>query len=798
MVLLLKSIEVKTIIMTFKGKQTSNKIILLIAIGLCGVILVGIISNRYLSGLLNEVMTEAKSDSEIMLAVTIQDDFADAEISLLSYKLYSDSVYFYSYQRASLSIDSLIERFFKGHDNKEISYLMNQISVRAIEKRILLDSLLTYNLLPNYQVILKQLEADLASIPVVKSEKKRVVGQRKVKEEYEIQAGGVFSKMSGDLKNVVRKREQEYAWIHASLVEVSEDLSLLLAELSEKKKALTIDKGSIAEKQAEEVKILITTFSIFTALLMISLVLLILQYQKRSKKSKKVLEEAKQNAEKLAKTREDFMANMSHEIRTPMNAIVGFSDELLKKELDPEIFEEVIVIKKSSDHLLHIINEILDFSALEQGAMKLELFGFNPKLVLEDACGMLRNKAKERGNEINIHCEDNVPNWIMSDPSRMRQIVLNLVGNAVKFSENDTIDVKLSIQEKQQDYAELVISVIDKGIGIEQSQQSHIFDMFVQASSETFRKYGGSGLGLSITKRIVDLFGGSISVHSEMGKGTEFVVVLPVEFIDENEALGDLKMIDFTNLNLSNLSVLIVDDNEFNRKLLRTILARRKATIHELSDGSEVIDYVLSNKIDVILMDLRMPGMNGVTATELLKNNDDQIIRSIPVIGISATVSGDEKADAIGVGMAAFINKPFTEARLMKILQDVLPTKYQIFWGEKLDFTELESLSNGKNEFVLELLEMFLKTTGEGIDKLDQAFKNQDLNEIREVAHQIASPNKHIGAKTLYTHLKKLEGLALKESSWSELRSVMTEVDAEYSSVKHMVQNKINELKSKI
>jgi len=790
--------EVKTIIMTFKGKQTSNKIILLIAIGLCGVIVIGVVANRYLSGLLNEVMTEAKSDSEIRLVVTIQDNFADAETSLLSYKLYSDSVYYYNYQKASLSIDSMTEILLKGHENKEINHLMNQISVRALEKRILLDSLLTYDLLPNYQGILKQLESDLSSIPVVKSEKKRVVGQQKVKEEYEVQAGGVFSKMSGDLKNVVRKREQDYAWIHASLVQVSEDLSLLITELSDKKKALTIDKGSAAEKQAEEVKALITAFAIFTALLMILLVLLIMQYQKRSKESKKALEEAKQNAEKLAKTREDFMANMSHEIRTPMNAIAGFSDELLKKELDPEVFEEVIVIKKSSDHLLHIINEILDFSALEQGAMKLELFGFNPKLVVEDACGMLKNKAKERGNEIKIHCEDNVPNWIMSDPSRMRQIMLNLVGNAVKFSENDTIDIKLSIQEKQQDYAELVISVSDKGIGIEQSQQSHVFDMFVQASSETFRKYGGSGLGLSITKRIVDLFGGSITVHSEMGKGTEFVVVLPVELIEESEAMGEMKMIDFTNLNLSNLSVLIVDDNEFNRKLLRTILTRRNATTHELSDGSEVLDYLLSNKIDVILMDLRMPGMSGVEATALLKKNDDEVIRSIPVIGVSATVSGDEKADAIGVGMAAFINKPFTEARLMKILQNVLPNKYQIFWGEKLDFTELESLSNGKNEFVLELLEIFLKTTGEGIDKLDQAFKNQDMNEIREVAHQIASPNKHIGAKTLYSHLKKLEESALKEYQWSELRSIMTEVDEEFKSVKRMVQDKINELKSKI
>ncbi len=790
--------EVKTIIMTFKGKQTSNKIILLIAIGLCGVIMVGIISNRYLSGLLNEVMTEAKSDSEIMTAVKIQDEFANAETALLSYKLYSDSVYYYNYHKASLSIDSMTDALLKGHENKEISILMKSISDRALEKRVLLDSLLTYDLLPNYQGVLKQLESDLSAIPVVKGEKKRIVGQQKVKEEYETQAGSVFSKLSGDLKNVVSKREQDYAWIHAALVQVSDDLSQIVNELSSKKKALTLEKGSDAEKQAEEVKTLITAFSIFTALLMVLLVLLIMQYQKRSKESKKALEEAKQNAEKLAKTREDFMANMSHEIRTPMNAIAGFSDELLKRELPPEIFEEIVVIKKSSDHLLHIINEILDFSSLEQGAMKLELFGFNPKLVVEDACGMLKGKAKERGNTIEISCEENVPNWVVSDPSRMRQILLNLVGNAVKFTENETVNVHLSVQELQSDYAELVISVKDKGIGIDQSQQRHVFDMFVQASSETFRKYGGSGLGLSITKRIVDLFGGSISVQSELGEGSEFIVVLPVEIVEEGDAVNEMKQVDFSNLNLSNLSVLIVDDNEFNRKLLRTILTRRNARIHELSDGSEVLDYVLSNKIDVILMDLRMPRTNGVMATRMLKDCDDEVIRSIPVIGVSATVSGEEKADAIGAGMVAFINKPYTESRLMKILQNVLPAKYQIFWGEKLDFTELESLSNGKSDFVLELLEIFLKTTGEGIDKLDQAFKDQDLNQIREVAHQIASPNKHIGAKTLYAHLKKLEEYAIKKLQWSELRSIMIEVDEEYKSVRRMVQDKINELKSKI
>lgn len=784
--------------MTFKGKQTSNKIILLIGLGLCGVIFIGIFANRYLSGLLNEVMTEAKSDSEIKLVVSIQSNFADAETSLLSYKLYSDSVYYYNYQRSSLAVDSMIEVLENGHENQEVSLLMKQISDRALEKRILLDSLLKYDLLPNYKSILKQLEADLSSIPVVQGERKRIVAQQKVKQEYESQAGNIFSKVEGNLNRVAKNREQEYAWIHAALVQVSDDLSNLTKDLSEKKKAMTVDKGSVAEKRAEQVKTLIIVFSFFTTLLMLLLVVLIIQYQKRSKESKKALETAKQNAEKLAKTREDFMANMSHEIRTPMNAITGFSDELLKRELPPEIFEEIVVIKKSSDHLLHIINEILDFSALEQGAMKLELFGFNPKLVVQDACGMLKGKAKERGNKIEIHCDENVPNWVMSDPSRMRQIVLNLVGNAVKFTENGTVNVNLSVQELETDYAELVISVKDKGIGIELSKQRHVFDMFVQASSETFRKYGGSGLGLSITKRIVDLFGGSISVQSELGEGSEFIVVLPVELVEKGDAITEMKQIDFSNLNLSSLSVLIVDDNDFNRKLLRTILNRRNAKIHELSDGSEVLDYVLSDKIDVILMDLRMPGMSGVEATQLLKKNDDEVIRSIPVIGVSATVSGEEKADAIGAGMAAFINKPYTESRLMKILQNVLPAKYQIFWGEKLDFTELESLSDGKSDFVLELLEIFLKTTGEGIDKLDQAFKDQDLNQIREVAHQIASPNKHIGAKTLYAHLKKLEEYAIKEYQWSELRSIMTEVDEEYKSVRRMVQDKINELKSKI
>lgn len=784
--------------MELSEKNTTKRIILLVIVGVICVLVTAVVSNRYLSGLLREVLHEAKSDREVRLVGEVQKRFAEAELALLSFKMYNDSVYYFGYRRALEAQDSLRNELRKGESNREIAGLMKQLAELSEEKEVVLDSLFRYDFLPDFQGVLDGLESDLINIPVVQNEKRLLLAQKKMRERYEAQAGNVFANLRNELKKAIRIREQDYAWIHAELINVTNRIAKVSRMITEKKTGITMSKGSIAEKKAEQTKIIILVFSLVIAILMLVLIWFIIRYQRSVRESREQAERAKKNAEELAKTREDFLANMSHEIRTPMNAIAGFTDELLKSELQPDTFESLLVIKKSSDHLLQIINEILDFSTLEKGSMKLEAVKFDPALIVEDVLTIVKSGSLEKGNKIEVEFSEDVPEWVVGDPSRLRQILLNLVGNATKFTENGQITIEVNVQEKQSAYCELVFTIADTGIGIPEEKLEGIFDTFTQASSDTFRKYGGSGLGLSITKRLVDLFGGTIHLESELDKGTVFTVTIPVDLVEEISATENLKEEVEEKLNLNGLKVLIVDDNEFNRKLLRTLLKRNGTETHELSDGTEVMSYLESNPIDIILMDLRMPGKDGSQTTRELKTVQDERIASIPVIGVSATVSPEEKKEALDSGMVAMVTKPFTETRLIHVLQKFVPSKYRVPVGERLDFTELESLDEGGNGFLIELLEIYISSTEEGVENLDQAFKNQDIQAIREAAHKIASPNKHIGAMTLYNHLKELERMAFSGESWKDLRAVMIEVDEEYKAVRYMVEKKLTELKREI
>src|SRR5690606_10977537 len=203
---------------------------------------------------------------------------------------------------------------------------------------------------------------------------------------------------------------------------------------------------------------------------------------------------------------------------------------------------------------------------LEKGSMKLEAVKFDPALIVEDVLTIVKSGSLEKGNKIEVEISEDVPEWVVGDPSRLRQILLNLVGNATKFTENGQITIEVNVQEKQSAYCELVFTIADTGIGIPEEKLEGIFDTFTQASSDTFRKYGGSGLGLSITKRLVDLFGGTIHLESELDKGTVFTVTIPVDLVEDISATENLKEEVEEKLNLNGLKVLIVDDNEFNRR----------------------------------------------------------------------------------------------------------------------------------------------------------------------------------------------------------------------------------------
>ncbi|MBC8046287.1 MAG: response regulator [Fimbriimonadaceae bacterium] len=389
----------------------------------------------------------------------------------------------------------------------------------------------------------------------------------------------------------------------------------------------------------------------------------------------KALEEQKERAEHSEKAKEQFLANMSHEIRTPMNAIVQATRLLLENEPKENQLKYLNAIKHSSDNLLVIINDILDLSKIEAGRINFEHIDFNLQEQIQSAYDTLKINSDEKKLELTYDISKDVPLLLNGDPYRLIQIILNLAGNAIKFTEKGSVKISIETAEKQNDFVHLKFSVTDTGIGIANDKLDYIFDMFTQETTSTTRKFGGTGLGLAICKRLIEMQGGSIHVNSKVGHGSTFHFILNYKISNASEKHDqDQRKASNKKIPVEGLRIILAEDNEFNQMVaVDTIEASIKNVIVDVAKtGKQVIEFVLKNNYDLILMDIQMPEMDGHEATKIIRNMSDPNINSIPIIAMTASVIKAEVDKCFESGMNEFVGKPFKVEELMDKISKVM------------------------------------------------------------------------------------------------------------------------------
>lgn len=505
-----------------------------------------------------------------------------------------------------------------------------------------------------------------------------------------------------------------------------------------------------------------------------------------NKKLENELIEAKNMAEASTKSKERFLANMSHEIRTPMNAIMGMSSQLAKTKLgkDQELY--LHTIQSASENLLIIINDILDLSKIEAGKLSIEKIGFEPRNIVGEVMRIISYKAEEKGILFtNSFCDSKLSPVLIGDPYRLNQILLNLVSNAIKFTDKGSVDITCKVIEDKADSQKVKVSVKDSGIGMDESFVNQIFDKFSQEYRSGSRKYGGTGLGMSISKELVELMGGEIKVESKKGFGTSVSFSMEMKKGDTSNLLQK-EIIEITNDFLKGKRIVVADDNELNRLVASTILQNYGAKILKAANGEEALTAADNNKADLILMDIQMPVLNGYEATKILRDKGD----TIPIIAITANAIKGESEKCIAAGMNDYISKPFNEEDFLKKISKWLsadltikdnvieiPVNIPESVEPLYDLSSLKAISRGNDSFILKMVNLFCEQTPPLIEEMISAYNANDLQKMGAVAHKIKPTFDNLNINLLKEDIRMIENAGKENLALPNLKDLLEKTD---------------------
>lgn len=525
------------------------------------------------------------------------------------------------------------------------------------------------------------------------------------------------------------------------------------------------------------------------------------------KKNEAELKSAIVESEASSKIKEQFLANMSHEIRTPIHGIISLTQFIMNTSLTSDQINYLELIKKSADTLLVIVNDILDLSKIDSGKMTFEEVLFNLKDTIQTSVAAFIPKTIEKNIQIRTKLSPDLPEYITGDPVRLTQIINNLLGNAVKFTDKGFVSIGAGIKENNGEYTIIEFTIRDSGIGIHPHKIGSIFESFTQANSDITRKYGGTGLGLNITKQLVERQNGTIQVESLIDAGTTFTINIPYKIVNEKDITISPINTKVEQIITKELNILVAEDHDINRFIIAKMLNEWGFKHDFATTGTEAVDLASKKNYDLILMDVEMPGMNGYRATEIIRSELTDPIKSVPILAMTGNAMNGERERCLNCGMNNYISKPFkpqelknmivllTDATGEQVESQEMKIKDNIENQSKIiDLNFLREISDNNDSFFKEFISMFLENTLKSILDMQDAVDSLDWEKLRQASHKVKPSFNYVGLKELNLKAARIEELSKNKSGLEEIKSYLNFISEKVKIAFKELEEEINSI----
>lgn len=585
--------------------------------------------------------------------------------------------------------------------------------------------------------------------------------------------------------SVLRSIQDSVAWQKSQLMEqllaraanlrynnsiITREINQVLRDIEEEEMEASLERVYKRQEIMRRTSRLIAAIAIVSVIIAIIFLFLISRDISRSKYYRMQLEKAKQMAESLLHSREKLMLTISHDIRAPLSSIIGYIELLNRRKPDERQRYYLENMKGSSEHILSLVNDLLDFQRLESGNMEIHRVQFRVTSLFDDIYASFKPIADGKGLDLVLNMKpDNISSVYMGDPIRIRQVVGNLLSNAIKFTESGRVVLVVSVRDRGDDGFRLVVTVSDSGPGIPLEEQERVFGEFTRLSDGGNAE--GFGLGLSITRKLMSLMNGSMSLSSQPGKGSDFTVEIPLP-LSESQSLpehdGNLEEEELPMLEGDDVYCLLVDDDPLQLALTEELLKRSHVQVVGCTNPYKVTELLAERSFSAVITDIQMPMMDGYRLLDTIRKSGIVGAESIPVIALSASVAKDQ-GHYLEAGFSGFLNKPFTAAQLISLLNSLL--KLNLEAKSELNFASLTAFAGEDTEASVSIMRTFTEETRKSVEALSEALSDGNREESSRISHKLIPLFSMLGANSLVQHLRILEKNddELTDQGWERL-----------------------------